>query len=51
MFNSIILPHVGAGSQEMLVCGMAMGYADPMAVVNTFRTPRVPVDEFTQWLE
>jgi nitroreductase len=51
MFNSIILPHVGAGAQEMLVCGMAMGYADQMAVVNTFHTPRVPVEEFTHWLD
>jgi nitroreductase len=51
MFNSIILPHVGAGAQEMLVCGMAMGYADQMAAVNTFHTPRVPVEEFTHWLD
>ena len=51
MFNSIILPHVGAGAQEMLVCGMAMGYADQMAVVNTFHTPRGPVEEFTHWLD
>ncbi len=51
MFNSIILPHIGAGAQEMLVCGMALGYADPMAVVNTFHTPRVPVEEFAHWLD
>jgi hypothetical protein len=24
----IILPHIGAGADEMLVCGMALGYAD-----------------------
>lgn len=49
-FSKIILPHIGAGSDEMLVCGMALGYADEVAVVNTFHTPRVPVDEFTHWL-
>lgn len=49
-FSKIILPHLGAGSDEMLVCGMALGYADEAAVVNTFHTPRVPVDEFTHWL-
>jgi nitroreductase len=49
-FASIILPHIGAGGNEMLVCGMALGYADPTDVVNTFRTPRVAVDEFTHWL-
>lgn len=50
-FAKIILPHIGAGTDEMLVCGMALGYADETEVVNTFHTPRVPVEEFTHWLE
>ena len=50
-FASIILPHIEAGGNEMLVCGMALGYADPTDVVNTFHTPRVAVDEFTHWLD
>ena len=50
-FASIILPHVGAGDNEMLVCGMALGYADPSDKVNTFVTPREPVQDFTTWLE
>jgi nitroreductase len=49
-FAKIILPHIGAGANEMLVCGMALGYADESEVVNTFHTPRVPVQEFTHWL-
>lgn len=50
-FSSIVLPHVGAGANEMLVCGMALGYADAANVVNTFSTPRVAVNEFTHWLD
>jgi len=50
-FSSIILPLIGAGPDEMLVCGMALGYADESAVVNTLHTPRVPVSEFTHWLD
>jgi nitroreductase len=50
-FASIILPHIGAGEGEMLVCGMALGYADRSAPVNGFHTPRVPVAQFTRWLE
>jgi nitroreductase len=50
-FASIILPHVGAGPDEMLVCGMALGYADENALVNTYRTPRVSVADFTTWLD
>jgi nitroreductase len=50
-FARIIMPHIGAGNDEMLVCGMALGFADENDVVNTFHTPRAPVAEFTRWLE
>ena len=50
-FGKIILPHIGAGPDEMLICGMALGYADETDVVNTLKTPRVPVEEFTHWLD
>jgi nitroreductase len=50
-FAKIILPHVGAGESEMLVCGMALGYADPADKVNGFHTPRESVESFTTWLE
>ena len=49
-FNKIVLDHIGAGPDEMLVCGMSLGYADKAEVVNTFHTPRVPVADFTHWL-
>jgi len=50
-FSRIILPLLGAADDEMLVCGMALGYADSDAIVNTFHTPRVAVAEFTKWLD
>ncbi len=34
---------------QMIVCGMALGYADPDAVENTLQTPRIPAGEFTQF--
>ena len=49
-FHSIILPHIGAGDGEMLVCGMSLGWADESDKVNTFVTPRVPVSDFTHWV-
>jgi nitroreductase len=49
-FANIIMPHIGAGEDELLVCGMALGYADTSDKVNTFHTPRVPVAEFATWL-
>ncbi len=51
LFNKIILPYIGAAEREMLVCGMSLGYADEAALVNTFHTPREPVDAFTNWLD
>ena len=50
-FAKIILPHIGAGDNEMIVCGMSLGYADLDARVNTFHTPREPASNFTHWRE
>lgn len=50
-FAKIILPHIGAGDNEMLVCGMSLGHADPDDKVNDFHTPREPVASFTRWLD
>ncbi|MBA4326998.1 MAG: nitrobenzoate reductase [Polaromonas sp.] len=50
-FASIILPHIGAGPNEMIVCGMALGRQDPHAVVNTLHTPREAVQGITTWLD
>ena len=49
-FAKIILPHIGAGEEEMLVCGMALGYADPSALVNSFHTPRESALQFTHFV-
>lgn len=48
-FAKIILPHIGAGENEMVVCGMSLGYADLTASVNTFHTPREAASAFTHW--
>ena len=50
-FASVVMPLIGANEdQEMLMCGMCLGYADPAASVNDFVTPRESVNNFTQWL-
>lgn len=50
-YSSLILPLIGAPESHMLVCGMALGYADEAERVNEFQTPRVGVSEFTRWLD
>ena len=50
-FANIVMPHIGAAEDELLVCGMSLGYADASDKVNSFSTPRVPAAEFTTWLD
>ena len=49
--HSIVLDTLNASEDEELVCGMALGYADTDHIVNTFITPRVPVEDFAVFLE
>lgn len=49
-YEKILLPFLGASDDEMVVCGMALGYADSDAMVNTLKTPREPVESFTRFL-
>jgi nitroreductase len=49
-FHSIVQAAVGAPPPQMLVCGMALGYADPAQPVNAFRPERLAVAEFTRYL-
>lgn len=50
-FHRIVLEVLNAPADEELVCGMALGYADPEHIVNSFITPRVPVEEFAVFVE
>ena len=44
--HALVLNILDAAQFEELVCGMALGYADPEQIVNRFITPRVPVEDF-----
>jgi nitroreductase len=49
-WHRIIMAHLNAPPEEMLVCGMSLGYADPDAVANRLVTEREPVDRFASFL-
>jgi nitroreductase len=38
--------HFALDEHEMIYCGMALGYADESAAVNSLRSDRAPVEEF-----
>jgi nitroreductase len=48
-FHRIIEAQLGLSADEMVVCGMSLGYADPAAVENTLITEREPVQGFTRF--
>jgi nitroreductase len=50
-FHRIIMEYIGAPPNQMLVCGMSLGHADPNAVENTLVTEREPVAGFTRFIE
>lgn len=50
-FHSIVLDILDAPDDEELVCTVALGYADPDHIVNSFITPREPVENFTTFLD
>ena len=41
---------VGAPENEMLFCGMSIGYADPAAPVNALRSERMPLDQWARFV-
>lgn len=50
-FHPLVLEILGAPEDEELVCAIALGYADPDHIVNTFITPREKVEDFTVFLD
>ena len=48
-YHRTIQAMLGIPPEEMLVCGMALGYADPAAVENSLETERAPAQEFTRF--
>ena len=49
-FHRIIGAELDLPPNEMVVCGMALGYADPDKVENTLVTEREPVSAFARFL-
>ena len=45
-YHLIIRDVLGLPAEDIVVCGMALGYADPDAPVNRMKTDRLPAREF-----
>jgi nitroreductase len=50
-FHRLIGEELQLKPEQMLVCGMSLGYADPAAIENSLVTERAPVEQFTRFLD
>jgi nitroreductase len=50
-YPDIVRRELGISSDNMVICGMAMGYADPQAIVNTFQPPRIELSDYAVFLD
>ena len=48
-FQDTIRHALGLPENEQVICGMALGYADPEAPENRLRTERIPAEAFTDF--
>lgn len=50
-YPALVKKELGYAEDSILLCGMALGYEDTDALVNSYRTPRVEVDEFAKFFD
>ena len=50
-YPALVKSALGVPEEQLLVCGMALGYGDDAALVNSYRTPREPVASFTRYFD
>ncbi len=48
-YHKVMRPVLGLAEEEVVVCGMALGHADPDAPENRLVTERVTSDRFMDW--
>ncbi len=48
-YHITIAQHLGFGDEEIFVCGMSLGYANPDSIENTLITEREPVASFASF--
>lgn len=48
--HAAVTSFTGAPADEMLFCGMSIGYEDTSAPINTLRSERMPLEQFATFL-
>ncbi|MDQ0381561.1 nitroreductase [Amycolatopsis thermophila] len=50
-FYPVLRRHLEVPDDQLIVCGLALGYADPVHLLSGLRTPREPLDAFATFHE
>ena len=50
-YPDIVRRELNIARDRIVICGMAMGYADPEAIVNTFQPARIDVQDYAVFLD
>lgn len=50
-YHDVIQDRLKIPAGQQVVCGMAIGYGDPDAKINRFRTTRIPTVDFVTWVK
>jgi nitroreductase len=50
-YPDIVRRELDIANDWIVICGMALGYADPDAVINTFQPPRIALEEYAVFLD
>jgi nitroreductase len=49
--HKVVLPFIGVPADQMIYCGMSLGYGDRTHPANSFRSPRADPAEFSHFME
>lgn len=50
-YPQLVREHLGYEDDNLLLCGMALGYQDANAIINSYRTVREDVEQFTRFFD
>lgn len=50
-YGATIREYLGLPSGQIVVCGLAVGWVDPAAPINTLVPERAPLEEYMSWFE
>ena len=50
-YHEVLRARLSIPDDEIIICGMGIGYPDTSAKVNSFTTDREPLENFVTWID